>query len=146
MAGNDIKVDVQGLKELRKEFKAIDPKWSKELQAVNKRAADIVVPEAKKRAGQSRPNLAGGVARAGSAGVASIRALASQSRAQIASGGARVPWMGGSEWGSTGRFEQFPAKSNDGYILWPAAKAKEPEIVKLYGDMLDDLASAAFDG
>lgn len=146
MAGNNIKVDVQGLRELRKELKAIDPKWSKELQAVNKRAANIVVPEAKKRAGQSRPNLAGGVARAGSAGVASIRALASQSRAQIASGGARVPWMGGSEWGSSGRFKQFPSKSADGYILWPAAKAKEGDVVKLYEKMLDDLSSAAFNG
>lgn len=143
MAGN-IKIDVQGLKELRKELKAIDPKWTKELQQVNKRAASIVVPEAKRRASQSRPNLAGGVARAGSAGVGSIRALASQSRAQIASGGARVPWMGGSEWGSSGRYRQFPSANKDGYILWPAAKAKESEVVELYQDMLDDLSSAAF--
>lgn len=144
MAANGVKVDVQGLKELRKALKDIDPKWTKELQQVNKRAANIVVPEAKRRASQSRPNLAGGVARVGAAGVGSIRALASQSRAQIASGGARVPWMGGSEWGSSGRYKQFPSKSSDGYILWPAAKAKEPEIIVIYGHMLDDLASVAF--
>lgn len=144
MAAGNLKVDVQGLRELRSALRNIDPKWTKELQQVNKRAANIVVPEAKRRAAQSRPNLAGGVARAGSAGVASIRALASQSRAQIASGGARVPWMGGSEWGSSGRYKQFPSKSSDGYILWPAAKAKEPEVIELYQDMLDDLSSAAF--
>ena len=56
-----VKINVTGLKEFRKELKAVGPKFPKELQKTNKRAAGIVVPEAKRRAGQSRRNLAGGL-------------------------------------------------------------------------------------
>ena len=135
---------IEGLKELRKELKALGPQWPKELQKTNKAAAAKVVPEAKRRAAQSHPNLAGGVARVGSRGVSSIRALASQTRAQIAGGGAKVPWFGGNEFGSSGRYRQFPAKNKEGYILWPAAKAKEPEIEEIYLEMIDALTKAAF--
>ena len=137
-------VEIEGLKELRKELKRMGSEWPKELQKTNKQAAALVVPEAKRRAAQSHSNLAGGVARVGSRGVASIRPLATQRSAQIAGGGAKVPWFGGNEWGSSGRFRQFPARAKEGHILWPAAKAKEPEVIKAYEKMLDDLTKRAF--
>ena len=141
---SDIKVNVEGLKQFRKELRSVGSQFPKELRLANKAAASVVLPEAKRRAGQSRRNLAGGTARVGSRGVASIRILASQSKAQIAAGGARVPWMGGSNYGSSGRYRQFPAKSKDGYILWPAALDKRPQVVDTYDKMVISLARQAF--
>lgn len=137
-------VNVVGLRELRKALKELDPKWPKGLREVNKRAAEVVVPEARTRASQVRTNVKGNPTRAGSAVVGSIRALASQTRAQVAMGGARLPHAGGFDWGSSGRFKQFPAANKEGYILWPAAKAKEEVIVAYYLKMLDDLTQDAF--
>ena len=140
-----VKLDirVEGLRELRKALKELDPAWGKELQKTNKRAAALVVPTAQSRAGQVRTNLVGNPTRLGSRGIATIRPLASQSRAQIAMGGARAPWAGGHEWGST-RYRQFPPKTHEGNILWGAAKSHEEQIVEVYGDMLDDLTREAF--
>ena len=139
-----VKLDVEGLKEFRAALKAVDAAFPKQLQQVNKRAAELIVPEAKRRAGQVRPNLASGLARVGSRGVNSIRAGASQRSAYIMGGGARVPWFGGNEWGSSGRYRQFPGRTTEGYILWQAAKTKEPEVFETYSEMIAALSAAAF--
>lgn|SRR5574337_175545 len=144
MSAPNLRIDVQGLKELRSALRKAGTQFPKELRVANLAAADIVVPEAKRRALQSRPNLAGGAARVGSRGVGSIRALAQQKAAQIAGGSAGVPWFAGNEFGSSGRYRQFPSASRDGYILWPAAKAKRDEVVQVYERMLEALAAEAF--
>jgi hypothetical protein len=144
MSVPNVRVDIQGLKELRSALRKVDAQFPKELRLANKAAADIVVPEAKRRAGQSRPNLAGGVARAGSRGAGSIRALAQQTSAQIAGGSAGVPWFAGNDRGSGGAYRQFPSASAEGYILYPAAKAKRNEVVEVYNKMLGELTHEAF--
>lgn len=143
---SSVRVDVQGLREFRRELKKLDGRFPKELRAINKRAADMIVPPARRNAGASRPNQAGGTARGGSKLVGTVRALASQSRAHVAMGGARVPWARGTEWGSSGRYRQFPARSSDGYVLYPAVKEMLPAIRAAYGDMVDQLLREAFPG
>lgn len=151
MAGESVKIE--GLRELRRELKAIDGKFPKEIAAVNKRVVEnIVVPDAKRRAA-SRTNP-----RAGSKVVDSIRGLGSQTRAQIAGGGARVPHFKGHNYGSNqirrtprgGHTTQFPIRSrkvgrgNAGYILEPAVYDNLPRVLDAYADMLDALLRPAF--
>lgn len=138
-------VKVQGLRELRKALKAAGDEMPKELRKTNKAVVErIIVPEAKRRGNASRTNLAGGTARLGSKGVATIKAQASQRSAAVTMGGARAPWAGGSEWGSGGRYRQFPARSEGGYILYPTVKEKRPEIVEAYTDALEELTGRVF--
>lgn len=139
-----LKIDVKGLKEFRSALRKAGREFPVALRQANREAANVVLPEAKRRGMASRSNLAGGRATLGSKGVASIRVLASQSKAQLAGGGARVPWFGGSEYGSSGAHRQFPARNSDGYILWPAAKSKQPQVIEVYDKALDNLSKRAF--
>lgn len=131
------------IRQLRKELRAVDAQ--KEMQKANKKVAEqVVVPEAKKRASKSYTNLAGGVARAGSRGVAAIRARATQTKAIVASGKASVPWMGGSDFGSSGRYRQFPPAKEGGRFLYPVIADKQQEIVDAYWDAIDDVIKNVF--
>lgn len=144
MAGPAIRV--KGLKETRKALRTLsqDGTWKPELRQVNKAAAEIVVTEARKRAGRGGTNLAGGPARLGGRGVASIRALASQTKATVAGGGASVPWYGGSDFGSGGRYRQFPAKKEKGRFIYPAIEDKMDEVLRVYTAGLDRLTGKYF--
>lgn len=130
------------LRDLRRELRRIG--LQRDLTAANRRAAEVVVPIARKKAGGAWPNLAGGISRLGSAGIATIRPLASQSRAYVAAGSARVVWFGGVDWGSSGRYRQFPPRSEEGRILYPAIDEARAKIVDVYVDELDGLVSRAF--
>lgn len=144
MAGPAVRV--QGLKEARRALRTLsdDGTWKPELRAVNKSAAEIVVVEARSRAARGGTNLAGGPARLGSKGIGSIRALASQTKATVAGGGASVPWYGGSDFGSGGAHRQFPAKLKKGRFIYPAIDDKMTEILRAYTRGLDRLTSKYF--
>lgn len=143
MAGT-VSVRVEGLRELRRDLRRAGAEFPRELSRTNKRVVErIVVPEAQRRGRQTRTNLAGNPTRLGSRGVASIRALASATRAEVAMGGARIPYASGHEFGS-GRYRQFPPKRREGYILLPAVEATHDEILDAYRAMLDELARRAF--
>lgn len=140
---DDLRVDVRGLRDLRSALRQVD--MQRDLSRANKQVVNvIVVPEARRRAQKSFTNLAGGTTRVGSRGVASIRGAATQTRAVIRAGGARVPWFQGVDWGSTGRYRQFPKKADEGRIVYPAIAAKHDEIIREYWIVIDDLASTAF--
>ncbi|HLI51920.1 MAG TPA: hypothetical protein VKU87_08990, partial [Thermomicrobiaceae bacterium] len=86
-ADQSVQVDVQGLKELRKALKSVSSDLPKELRSVNKKIAEsIVLPEARKRADESRTNVLGHATRLGSRGASTLRVLASQTSATIALG------------------------------------------------------------
>lgn len=138
-------INVIGLKEFQRAVKKMDPDMGPALRLELKAVAEnVVVPEAKKRGGASRGNLAGRSTRLGSRGVATIRALATQKSAVVAMGRASVPYVGGHEWGSAGAYRQFPPKNADGYILRPAVKAKQPEILKAATEAIDKVSAQAF--
>lgn len=151
------RIAITGLRELRRELKAADAKFPKEIAALNKQLVNqLFVPAARANAA-ARANP-----RAGSRVLASIRGLGSQTRATIAGGSARVPWFAGHEWGSRGvirgnsrrgqkgHTRMFPPRSpqrgrgNAGYILTPAVYENMPRALTAYGAMLDDLLRSAF--
>lgn len=140
--GLDVKLRVDGLRELRKELRAIDAAFPKELRAANKQVAEqVVVPEARRRAGAlTRP-------RVGSRLLATIRALASQTSATVAMGGARTPYARGMEFGSIRRKQFAPWRGNDrnaGYFLYPTIRERSDDIVETYSRVIDELTERAF--
>lgn len=145
------RIGTQGLNQLARDFKRAGDALPREIAAVNKRLVNqFFVPAARANAaGRRNP-------RAGSAVVASIRGLGSQTRAQIAGGSNRVPWFAGHNYGSNqvrrtvrgGHTTQFPRRAprrgrgNVGYILEQAVEENLPESLDAYGKMLDALLRA----
>jgi len=151
MAG---RVVVTGLRELIRDLRAADATLPKELSRATKRTiSDILVPEARKRAEANRPAAGPDQGRAWNRQrpqqhwgdlVQTVRGLATAQRGQIALGKNRVPWAAGHEWGTTGKFPQFPARSRTGRILWPALEARHDEILDAYTDALAEITRRAF--
>lgn len=137
-------IQVTGLKELRRELKLLEGNFPRELQKTNKFVAEsVIVPDAR-AAAEARTNP-----RVGRAVVNSIRATATQTRSQVAVGGAKVPWALGHEFGGK-RFKQFPRwrgnKQGSGYFLYPTVRAKMGEIVNTYDELVGNLTMRAFPG
>lgn len=140
---DDLRINVSGLKELRSELRKAG--LQKNLTKANKYVVNrVIVPEGKKRAAKSFPNLAGGLTRVGSKGINSIRGTATQTTAVVKAGGARVPWFQGVEWGSSGRYRQFPKTADKGRIVYPVVEDKRDEIIEVYWDVIDDVAKGPF--
>ena len=131
-------VRIIGLSELRRELKAADAGFPKELQKANKKAAEIIA-EGTRAAFSSMGGSAPKVA-------PTVKPLAQQTRAQVKVGGGSG--VGGDVamgnlWGST-RFKQFPPHINGGYALYPTLAARRDEIIDVYADALDDITRRAF--
>lgn len=131
------RVRVEGLKELRRELKALEGQWPKELQKVNKSIAEDVAEGTRRdfrNVGGSGPKAA-----------TTVKALAQQTRAQVKFGGKggsvaeRV--AGGNAFGSR-RYKQFPSPGT--YALYPTLDRMRGDIEERYLDMLSDLLSRAF--
>lgn len=142
MAG---KLEVQGLRELSRELRALDPALPKQLQQALKRVAgEVVVPGARAMAASaSNPKW-------GSRAVNTIRALASQQRAQVAVGSQAVPWAAGHNFGSAhtritnGRHStnQFPPTKGfrgGDYALYETIEQRQPQILATVVDEIDGL-------
>lgn len=140
---DDLRIDVTGLKELRSALR--DVGMQRNLSRANKEVVNrIIVPAAKQNARRSFTNIAGGTTRVGSRGIASIRGAATQTKAVVRAGGARVPWFQGHEWGSTGRYRQFPKRADKGNIVYPVLSDKRDEIIAEYWDVIEDVVDDAF--
>ena len=132
------RIEVRGLKELRRELKAVDAQWPKALQKVNKAIAEEVAEGTRavfSSMGGSAPKVA-----------STVKALAQQTRAQVKVGGGNS--IGGQVamgnlWGSQ-RFKQFPSPAASGYALYPTLKGLRPDIEDRYLDLLGDLLARAF--
>lgn len=139
------RVKIEGLRELTRELRAVDAALPKEVQKGLKRVAgEIVVPGARGLAA-SRTNP-----KWGSAAVNTIRALASQQRAQVAVGSNRIPWAAGHNFGSkhtritNGRHStnQFPpTKGHRGgdYALYETIERRQPQILDALVEEIDGL-------
>lgn len=133
------RINVVGLRELRNELRAIDGRMQRELQKANKRAAaDVIVPAARHLAeGRHNPKW-------GHEAIGTIRALATQTRAQVALGSAKVTWAAGHEFGSI-KYKQFPPSIGykaGGYALYAAIDQEQEQLVGVYGDLLQELADS----
>lgn len=135
MPGNVDVTGVDGLAQLRRDLKAIEAQLPKELQRLNKRAAETVVPKAQAAYAARYQQRSG-------AGAGSIRALATQTKAQVAMGSARAPYMVGQEFGSN-RWHQFPPYNNgQGEFFYPAVRAAARDLPDTYANLLDELVRA----
>lgn len=139
---DNVRIDVEGFKELRRELRALS--LHRDLQPINKQAAEIPAAKARQFGLRSYPNLAGGTSRLGSRGVASIRALASQSKAYVAGGKATVPYYGGMDFGSGGAHPQFPKRDAGGRFIYPAIAETGEQIKETYTKGLDRLIAPVF--
>lgn len=129
---------VEGLADLARDLRAIDAKLPKQLQQVNKKAVDTIAGKARS-AYQSQYSSKSG------AGAGSIRAVASQTRGQIALGSGRAPYPLGQEFGSGQGLnkKQFPPyNAGRGNFFYPTIRAEAEGLPEAYGDMLDDMLRA----
>lgn len=140
-------VRIEGMREVRSALRKVDKDLPKTVRIINRHVGEtVVLPDARRRARQPRTNLKGNPTNVGSAGVDSIRVLAQQRGAQIAAGGARVPYFGGHDWGSKGTYPQFPPKRKEGYILYPSVEENRAGIVHEYERQLGPFLDKAFSG
>ena len=131
-------VQVNGLPELSRALRNVDPALQRELRRMNLDIADFVADDAKAAA-----YSLGGVA----AKVApSIKANAGSGWAGISLGGSAYPMAGGAEFGAY-RYKQFqPWTGNDenaGYFVYPAIRRDADRIETAAGDALDRMIQKA---
>lgn len=128
MARRGEAIRVEGLRELRRDLRAADAALPKQLSKTNKAIVnDVVVPEAKRivpiRTGRLQGN---------------IRALAGQTSAKIAAGGAKVPYAGPIHFG-------WPAHGIEPQpFLYDALDNRRNEIMDRYEKMVDKVTSKPF--
>ena len=138
---DDVSIDAAGLRDFAKDLRKMRPAVAKEFTRALKDIAGEVSDDARKRA-QSQ----GGSA---AKGAKSITPRASGATASVSMGGARAPWMSGSEFGSK-QFKQFKpwrgnqwiewAEGNVGYFLHPAIRAAK---TKTEDKLMDAVQAAA---
>jgi len=143
----------EGLRDLVRDLGRIDPALKKEIQKMNKAVAKTVADKAVTKYEQVFTWRTG-------RGSASIRALASQTRAQIAFGSARAPYLVGQEFGSI-QYPQFGPRSGGGptktrlgkdwgsagRFVFPTIREEATGLPDLYADSLDSImAKVGFKG
>ncbi len=149
-------VSVAGLKELRRDLKALGPQWPKELSKLHKAIAKTVQVQAQSNArgmGRQQRKEAGAIKASGTQSGAALSVTQSS----------RYPFANPAFWGKikrtgwyaggTGRAQSLPwvgsawevgAKGEGPYALNDAVAEKLPEIMQSYERMLDDLLHRAF--
>lgn len=131
------KVQILGIKEMIRGLKGANSEFPKAIRLANKSVAEMIV-------GPARARMGGHTPRAGSRAAGTIRALASQTRAQIALGRANVPHAIGHEFGSI-RYHQFPPWSGrTGYAVYPTIRAMRQQITDTYLDAIAEATQEAF--
>jgi hypothetical protein len=146
-----IGIRVDGLKAFRRELKKLadDGTWTRELRAVNAEVAGLALGEVQALA-RSQPRIIGQRRRPERGHwadyVGSYRVVASQTSAGIRLGSEarRGAWIQGQNWGSLGRYKQFPGLGNPDHALYKGIERAMPRVVERYGDELDRLARRAF--
>lgn len=138
------RVEVEGLAEFRRDLRAVEAKYPKELAKINREVAKEVKDGAQ-RSARSQGSVAGKSA-------PSLRHGASGTRAYVQIDGAKHPYALGAEFGSL-RYAQFkPWRGNQftgwdggpGYFLHPTIREMGGDIEERYLSRLDDLHRQAF--
>lgn len=133
----DARVDVVGLRELRTSLRKLsgETEYHKQLRQAGLRAGEIVAVEARLRA----PVKSGRLRK-------SIRVKAQQTGAQIAGGGARVPYFGFIDYGGTINPRGHPVRRpfiKTGRIMYPALRAKRDETIAAYTAAVTQIIESA---
>lgn len=128
---NDLAVNVEGLKELRKAIKETgDQALAKALAAANKAAAERVVAAGRPDAPRGPTGRLAG----------SVRALGSQSSGRAVVGGAKVPYAAAVHWGTGARSgKRGPHNIARNPFLLNAAERQTQQIAEEYEVEMDRL-------
>ena len=154
-------IEIHGLRELRRELKRAGEQFPKEMREANKAAAELVVPEARRRAPKGPHEGKPAVQPI----TASIRAGGTQRVGYVVIGGARSPHAPVYEFGGTiprrGQSSALIAQQQRAHrgferaglavtrvqarpYLYPAIAAVTDEIIEAYGQAIDRLTRRAF--
>ena len=135
----DTRIEVQGLRELRRALKDAEGRSPKELQRANKRAAEIVAREAQHRAPRG-PHQGGGRVQPITA---SIRAQATTGKAFVAFGGNRSPHAPPYEFGGTLKRHASSTRTRvqKRPFVYPAIEAEMDHVLEQYERALIALTS-----
>ena len=138
-------VAVVGLTETRKAFRdfGADTSWREPFKGAYGRAAQIGQDEGQSRARRGATTLAGTHASMGGAAVGSIRGKGTTTAATLTAFKG-IPWGPGWNFGSTGRYRQFPAKATPDYNLYAGIAAKREEIETVFIEAIGDALDTAF--
>jgi hypothetical protein len=112
--------------------------FTKRLQKVNKSVAEDVAEGGRQEYRRTYTRRSG-------AGEKSIRALATQTRAQVAIGSARAPYGPGQNFGSN-KLRQFAPKASPDRFLYATVAKQEDEIRAQHMAMVTDLMHEAYPG
>lgn len=136
----DDAIRVHDLRGFARELRAASRAAPKVVQRENKRFAERVATTTRAEYSRQHPSMSG-------RGAGSIRPLATATRAQVAIGSGRAPYVLGQEFGSI-RYRQFPAWRGSGpgagYFLYPTVREELPELREDYLDAVGDALERAF--
>lgn len=130
-------IRVFGLRELRRALKAADDRAPRELQQANKRAAEIVAREARRRAPKG-PHQGGGRVQPIAA---TITAQATATKGVLAFGGSRSPHAPAYEFGGTLKRHASAKRTRVAKrpFVYPAIKSERERVLDAYEQALQRL-------
>ncbi len=145
-------IEIRGLVDFQRALRELNSKLPRELGTINKQVADFVVERAKGRASSLGPLW--------SRAARSLSSARKQRVALVRLGGSRYPEALGAEFGAIRNIPRLTARgevrgwnqfrewrgngSDAGYFLYPTIRQDTPEIIEMYGDLLERLAREAF--
>lgn len=143
-------IEIKGLVDFRKALRDLNRELPKELGNINKAVADFVVQRAKGRASTDLEHRAADT----------LKAARTQRVALVRLGGPKYPEALGAEFGAIqgiprnthrgtmqgwNQFRPWRGNSTEaGYFLYPTIREDTPEIIEMYGNLLEQLARKAF--
>lgn len=148
----DALVRVEGLDEFRRELRAIDSGWARELTRTHRELGQWLAPRAQGAAsamGGPQAHFAGKIKGRGTQAGARLE-IAHEANAALWGAEKRTGWNQGHQgapqhpkWVGSG---WEPGGPGGPYGINDTLRSDGPEIVERFGDMVDDLASRAFPG
>ncbi len=140
-------IQLEGMKELRKALRQFsdDNGWRGPLKEAYAAAASVVEDAARSRASAGAMTLGGTSASMGSKAIASIRGKGTTTGAQLQAFKG-IPWGPGWNFGSSGRYRQFPVKATPDYNLYKAVEDKRPQITEEFAEAIEYALEQAFPG
>ena len=138
-------IAVTGMKETRKALRdfGADNAWRAPLRDAYRGVGTLVEGDARRRASTARPTIAGSVATMGSRAVASIRGKGTTTGATLEAFKG-IPYGAGWNFGTTGRFRQFPTRAEPDHALYAAVKDKREQITNEFAERIGDALERAF--
>lgn len=136
--GDADKIKVTGIRELARELRRIDAAFTKEL-----RAASLDVAREVAEGTKTRLSALGG---SGPMAASTVKALATQRRAQVKGGGGNTRAgrvFAGNNFGSV-RYEQFPPRREPDHGIYASLRDMRDGLTDRYADAVDRIVSRAF--